>query len=110
MEVITRKNLLEIEVKGNKYLLGFPTRPDAIKAEEAGLDIVNVKLLSMQEILFYAGLLAKQPEITREKADEIMEQYFEEGGDLAEITQFLIEQYVYYTKNSNKKRAKIVKI
>ena len=105
--------LMEIEVKDKKYLLGYPTRRDAIRAENAGLDIVNIKLLSMQEVLFYSGLLAKQPDIERDEAFKLMETYQAEGGDLEEITKFLTEQYVAFTKSPDgmkKKKAKIVEM
>lgn len=106
--------LIEIEVKDKKYLLGYPTRKDAIRAENIGLDVTNAgKVLSTTETLFYTGLLAKQPTITREKADEIMEDYLAEGGELSEITQFLIEQYVAFTKSPDgmkKKKAKIIEM
>ena len=105
--------LMEIEIKDKKFLLGYPTRKDAIKAENSGLDIVNIKLLSMQEVLFYSGLLAKQPNIERDEALELMETYQAEGGDLEEITKFLTEQYVAFTKSPDgkkKKRAKIVEM
>ena len=105
--------LMEIEVKDKKYLLGYPTRKDAIRAENAGLDVVNIKLLSMQEVLFYSGLLAKQPEIERDEAFNLMETYQAEGGDLEEITNFLTGQYVAFTKSPDgmkKKKAKIVQM
>ncbi len=105
--------MLEIEVKEKTYLLGYPTRQDAIKAEDYGFDVAKIQVLSMTEILFYTGLLAKQPEITREEADEIMDNYLIEGGDLEEITKFLTQQYVSFTKSpdgTKKKKAKIIKI
>ncbi len=92
-------------------MLGYPTRKDAVRAEDAGLDVTNIKVLTTTEILFYSGLLAKQPAISREKASEIMEAYLAEGGDLEEITKFLTEQYVAFTRspdNVKKKKAKII--
>lgn len=94
-------------------MLGYPTRKDAIKAESAGLDVSNIKILSMTEALFYTGLLAKQPYMSRDEADRIMEDYLSEGGDLEEITRFLIEQYVAFTKspdNKKKQKAKIIEM
>ena len=105
--------LLEIEVKGKTYLLGYPTRKDAVRAENAGLDVTNIKILSMTEVLFYSGLLAKQPTISRKEANEIMDNYLAEGGDLEEITKFLTEQYVAFTKSPDgmkKKKAKIIEM
>ena len=105
--------LMEIEVKDKKYLLGYPTRADAVRAENVGLDVTNIKILSMTEALFYSGLLAKQPATSREKAIEIMEDYLAEGGDLEEVTKFLTEQYVAFTKSPDgmkKKKAKIIEM
>ena len=105
--------LMEIEVKGRKYLLGYPTRKDAIRAENVGLDVTNIRILSTTEVLFYSGLLAKQPKISRERASEIMEDYLAEGGDIEEITKFLTEQYVAFTQSPEgikKKKAKIIEM
>ena len=103
----------KIEVKGRTYYLGYPTRRDAIKAENAGLDIVNIKLLSMQEVLFYSGLLAKQPEITEEEAYDLMEEYIASDGDLDELTTYLLNQYTAFIKSPDgkkKKKAEIVEM
>lgn len=105
---------MEIEVGEKVYKLGYPTRKDAKNAEVNGLDITNAgKVLILTETLFYTGLLAKQPEITREEAVELLEQYMSEGGETEEITQFLINEYVAFTKSPNgkkKKKAKIVEM
>ena len=52
---------MQIEVDGETYLLGFPSREDAYRAEDEGLDIINgtTKLLRFSSKLFYTGLLAK---------------------------------------------------
>ena len=111
------KKLMQIEVGEEKYLLGFPTRADAYRAEDEGLDIVNgtSKLLRFSSKLIYTGLLAKQPNMTEEKANEIIDEYIEEGGELEEIISFLSEQYSGFMKSQNtskkkKKKAKIVTI
>ena len=105
---------MKIEVGDKEYTLGYPTRKDAIKAEMNGLDITDAgKILSLTEILFYTGLLAKQPEITRDEAVELLEKYIVEGGETEEITQFLINEYVAFTKSPDgkkKKKAKIVEM
>ena len=96
--------------------LGYPTRKDARRAEDEGLDIINgtTKLLRFSSKLFYTGLLAKQPNITEEKANEILDKYTEEGGDLNEIITFLSEQYSGFMKSptstKKKKKTKIVAI
>ena len=102
----------KIEVKGRTYYLGYPTRRDAIKAESVGLDITDIKLLSAQTILFYSGLLAKQPEITEEEAYDLMEEYIASDGDLDELTTYLLNQYTAFIKSPDgkKKKAKIIEI
>lgn len=105
---------MKIEVGDKEYTLGYPTRNDAKIAEMNGLDITNAgKVITLTETLFFTGLLAKQPEITRERAVELLEQYIAEGGETEEITQFLISEYVAFTKSPNgkkKKKAKIVEM
>lgn len=106
--------LMKIEIGDKEYTLGYPTRKDAIKAEANGLDITNAgKILSLSEVLFYTGLLAKQPDITKKVSDELLERYLEEGGELEEITQFLINEYTAFIKSPDgkkKKKAKIVEM
>mgnify|MGYP005776765207 CR=1 FL=1 len=109
------KEMIEIEVGEQTYKLGFPTRNDAVKAEDRGLRLLQLenKPLEVTSKLFYTGLLAKQPLITEEKAEEILNQYIEEGGEIGEINEFLIKQYSAFQQSptgKKKKKAKIVKI
>lgn len=104
---------MEIEVGKENYLLGYPTRKDAVNAELNGLDITNAgKVVMLTETLFYTGLIAKQPLVTKEKAIELLEKYIAEGGDTEEITQFLINEYTAFIKSPDgkKKKAKIVEM
>lgn len=114
MEDWIRSRLIKIEVGNKEYVLGYPTRKDAVNAEINGLDITNAgKILSLTETLFYTGLLAKQSNITREESVELLEKYIAEGGETEEITQFLISEYMAFTKSpdgKNKKKAKIVEM
>ena len=104
--------LMEIEVKGKTYLLGYPTPKDALHAEDMGLNVTDTsKLLNMATTLFWTGLLAKQPNITKDEGVEIMYDYINENGDLEEVTKFLVEQFVAFTKSpdgTKKKKAKII--
>ncbi len=108
--------MLEIEVGDKKLMLGFPTRRDALIAEQKGLDVINDsgKVLTLSGKLFFTGLLAKQPRITEEEALDIMEQYINEGGEIDEIIQFLTEQFVAFIKSPDgkkkKKKAKIIEM
>ena len=105
---------MKIDVGGKEYTLGYPTRKDAINAEMHGLDITQAgKMLVLTESLFYTGLLAKQPSITKEKAVKLLEQYIAEGGETEEIVKFLTEEYVAFIKSpdgAKKKKAKIVEM
>ena len=108
--------LIEIEVGDKKLVLGYPTRKDALIAEQRGLDVVNDngKVLTLSSKLFYTGLLAKQPTIKEEEAMDIMQQYIDEGGEIDEIIQFLTEQFVAFIKSpvgkKTKKKAKIIEM
>lgn len=105
---------MKIDVGGKEYLLGYPTRKDVVNAENNGLDITNAgKIISLTETLFYTGLLAKQPEMTKEEAVKLLEQYISEGGATEDIVQFLLNEYVAFTKSPDgkkKKKAKIVEM
>ena len=107
--------LIKIEVGKNEYLLGFPTREDAKNAEIKGLDVTKPeRLVSFTSKLFYTGLLAKQPDITEDEANQILERYIAEDGDVEEVTQFLTSEYVAFIKSPDgkkkKKKAKIVEM
>lgn len=112
MEELARSKLLKIEIGNKEYLLGYPTRKDAKNAEINGLDITDSgKIIILTETLFYTGLLAKQPNIKRKEAIELLEKYIDEGGETGEITKFLINEYVAFTKSPDvKKNATIVEI
>ena len=115
MEEWIRSKLLEIEVGDKKLTLGFPTRKDALIAEQHGLDVINDsgRVLTLSSKLFYTGLLAKQPKITESEAMEIMQQYIDEGGEIDEVIQFLTEQFVAFIKSpvgKKKKKAKIIEM
>lgn len=102
---------MKIEVGEKEYTLGYPTRKDAVNAEYNGLDITQAgKVIILTETLFYTGLLAKQPEMTRKRAVELLEQYMSEGGEIEEITQFLLNEYVSFTKSQDGKKRKKAKI
>jgi len=104
---------MKIRVGEKDYLLGYPTRKDAVNAENNGLDITNAgKVVGLTETLFYTGMLAKQPDITKTKAIEVLEKYIAEDGDTEEITQFLISEYTAFIQSPNgkKKKAKIVEM
>ncbi len=105
---------MKIDVGGKEYSLGYPTRKDAVNAELYGLDVTNAgRILSTIDTLFYTGLIAKQPTITKEEATNLQDQYTKEGGDIEEVAQFLLSEYMAFTKSpevEKKKKAKIVEM
>lgn len=112
---ITNKEVMEIEVGEKTLKLCFPTRTSAQYAEDMGLEIMKIaeKPLTTTSMLFYTGLLAKQPDITKDEAEKLLEQYVSEGGETGEINDFLLTQLTNFSKSPNgkkKKKAKIVKI
>ena len=107
--------MLEIEVGEKTYKLGFPRRIDAKTAEDKGLRLIQIenKPIEVTEKLFYTGLLAKHPSMTESEAENLLNQYVEEGGEIGEINTFLIKQYTAFQQSPNgkkKKKAKIIKI
>ena len=107
--------MLEIEIGEKAYKLGFPTRKDAKIAEDNGLRLLQLenKPIEVTDKLFYTALLAKQPSITESEAENLLNQYVEEGGEIGEINEFLIKQYTAFQKSPNgkkKKKAKIIRI
>lgn len=107
--------MLEIEVGEKTYKLGFPRRTDVKTAENKGLRLMQIenKPIEVTDKLFYTALLAKQPSITESEAENLLNQYVEEGGEIGEINEFLIKQYTAFQKSPNgkkKKKAKIIRI
>lgn len=104
-----------IEIEGKEYKLGYPTRKDAVNAENHGLRLMQIENapLMVSEQLFYTGLLANQPSITKDEAVKLLEKYIEEGGEIGEINEFLIKQYSAFQQSptgKKKKKAKIIKM
>jgi len=107
--------MLKIEVGGKEYILGFPTRRSGKIAEDYGLDLMsgNGKLITLNDKLFYTGLLAEQPNLSEREAEKIFEKYREEGGDTDEVIVFLTGQYMDFIKSpegEKKKKAQIVEV
>lgn len=97
-----------MEIGEKEYTLGYFNRKDAKRAEKKGLKVsrLDEELLTQTDKLFYTALLAKQPEITEDEADKLIEQFIEEGGDLKDIISFLAEQIVNFIQSQNGKKTK----
>ena len=116
MEELVRSKIMKIQVGDKEYKLGYPTRKDAKIAEANGVDLVNNggKLITLNDKLFFTGLLANHPSMTEYEAIGIMEAYKQEGGDVDEIIKFLTEEYMAFLKSPEeekiKKKAKIIEM
>lgn len=104
-----------IEIEEKEYKLGYPTRKDAVNAEKHGLRFLQLENcpLSVTDQLFYTGLLANHPSMTEDEAGRLFEKYLEEGGEVGEINDFLVKQYMAFQQSPNgkkKKKAKIIKM
>lgn len=85
----------KIVVEGKEYILSFPTRKDAENAEKTGFSLFKMQEEPLNQIgkLFRGALLWKKPSMSEYEAIKIMDKYQEEGGDIRDINEFLIEQY-----------------
>ena len=116
MEELGMSRIMKIQVGDKEYKLGYPTRKDAKIAEANGVDIVNNggKMITLNDKLFFTGLLANHPSTTEYEAIGIMEAYKKEGGDINEVINFLTEEYMAFFYSSEeekiKKRAKIIEM
>ena len=101
-----------IEIEEKEYKLGYPTRKDAINAENHGLRLLQLENspLAVSEQLFYTGLLANHPSITSDEASRLLGKYIEEGGEIGKINEFLIKQYSAFQQSPDGKKKKKVKI
>ena len=102
---------IKIEVGEKEYILGFPTRESARQAELKGFDfnLLESQPIIQSDRLFYTALCSNQEKMTVSLAMEIKEKYIEEGGDIAEINSFLLNQYVGFIVSPEKKKKKTKK-
>ena len=67
-------------------------------------------MLKLQSKLFYGGLKSYDAEMTEERADELLDKYINEGGDMEEVNTFLSTQYSNFIKPQVVKTVKKMKI
>ena len=102
-------DFIKVVIKEKEYLLGYPNRKSVARCEE----ITNLKLGKIEENLissgdkiFWGGLLEKQPDITEEKAYELIDDLLKEDNySYQEIYEFLVTQIIEKTgfRQSTKK-------
>lgn len=85
---------IKITVGEKEYMLGYPNRKSIVRCEEkTGLELgkIESKLISSFDKVFYGALLEKQPEMTFDKAEEIIDKLIEEDVyDYNEISEKLL--------------------
>lgn len=97
---------IELEANNKKYYVGFSNRASVLNAKRSGLEEV-IKEIGKEDIdaetiyvkLLRYGLLEKQPEITVEETQKIIDEYITDNVndtycvDIMEIMKFITEQY-----------------
>lgn len=103
---------IKLEINKKTYLLGFPNRASIREAEKRGLKVQDYEnTLSFADTLFYTSLLAKQPEITREEADKLIDELVEEDNyNYQDVVTELGKLYMGFYGNPEKAEKKHKKI
>lgn len=101
---------IKVEIKGKEYVLGFKNRASVRKAESLGVNVVTPeKIATFSDNLFYASLMDKQPNTTRNTADGLIEAIIEEYGItyyneiITQLAEFLRAFYGSQEEKSEKK-------
>lgn len=97
---------IELEANNKKYYVGFSTRASVLNAKRNGLEDTIKELgtdnVDADEIfakLLRYGLMEKQPDITLEETQKIINEYISDNVDdtycvdIMEIMKFITEQY-----------------
>lgn len=103
-----------IEIGDKEYTLCL-TRESIKEIEKQGFNISKFmdKPITYMDLLWYSGFYAKHRNINQTKAQNLQNQYREEGGDVNEVIEFLADEYSNFvnapTDTKSVKKAKIVK-
>ena len=102
---------IKINIGEKDYIL-YLTRKSVEWLENNGFDLKEIerKPVSSYSLMFRAGFAQEYPNVN---SDALMAQYEEEGGDVAEVVTFLIEEYANFIKSltdtsSKKKKMEIL--
>lgn len=107
---------IKLEYDGKEYMLGFSNRKAVINAEKRGfmryISNIQNEPMNAQVNILLCGLLEKHPDMTFERTLDLVEKMQNDGIDLAEVLQFLSEEYANFTSPqvSKKKKLEIVEI
>lgn len=87
-----------IEIQDKEYDLAM-TRESVKWVNNNGFDLINFenKLINNVDILWCAGFLANHKDVRPSLALKLMESYKEEGGDIMDVVNFLMEEHTSFT-------------
>lgn len=101
---------IKVEVKGKEYILGFKNRASVRRAEALGINITSAeKIATFSDNLFFAALKDKQPNITMNVAEDIIQGVIDEYGInyyneiIVKLAEFLKAFYGDQEEKSEKK-------
>lgn len=112
---------IKLELDEKVYLIGFSCRASVLKAEDAGfmetLETIDKKpVLGSAKILQY-GLMEKQPDITLDECNEILEKIAKYNMEhpnevirVGDITQHIMEAYYAFSATPLNQKAKAKKL
>ena len=107
-------NICQIEIEGKEYKLCLTRK--AVKVVEAlGFDLQNFikKPITYTEMLWVSAFITYHDDMENDDVASLMDKYREEGGDVEEVINFLIDEYSHFafapTDTKLKKKAKITK-
>ena len=104
-----------ITIKDKEYTIQL-NRDSVTWLENAGFELSKFEskpLLSV-ELLWTAGFIMNHSEVNPSLALKLMDSYKEEGGDVAEVARFIIDEYQSFISalsvTNSKKKAKITEV
>ena len=104
-----------ITIKDKEYSIQI-SRESVVWLESAGFAVEDFykKPLTSVELLWTAGFIMNHSEVNPNLALKLMDSYQEEGGDVAEIARFVLDEYQSFinalSDTKSKKKAKITEV
>lgn len=105
---------IKLNIDDKEYILGFANRESLKRAERRGLTLLDAsKVITYADKMFYCSLLDRQPEMTEEEANKLIDRLPENGYDYTEIIQelrVLVNEVFSSTQIKDPKKMKQIKI
>lgn len=104
-----------INIKDKDYTIQL-NRDSVMWLEGTGFNVADFerKPLTSVELLWAAGFIMHHSEVNPNLSLKLMESYKEEGGDVAEVARFVLEEYQSFitalSDTKSKKKATITEI